>query len=75
MKTILVPIEADEGQDARLQAGFDLARACGGQVVAVQVTPFAAYAVGDTGMHSRSPASLKPSTPNAAPSARPSKRG
>jgi nucleotide-binding universal stress UspA family protein len=50
MKTILVPIEADEGQEARLQAGFDLARACGGQVVAVQVTPFAAYAVGDTGM-------------------------
>lgn len=50
MKTILVPIEADEGQEARLQAAFDLARACSGQVVAVQVTPFAAYAVGDTGM-------------------------
>ena len=50
MKTILVPIEADEGQEARLQAAFDLARACAGQVVAMQVTPFAAYAVGDTGM-------------------------
>lgn len=50
MKTILVPIEADEGQEARLQAAFDLARACSGQIVAVQVTPFAAYAVGDSGM-------------------------
>jgi nucleotide-binding universal stress UspA family protein len=50
MKTILVPIENDEGQEARLQAGFDLARACSGQIVAVQVTPFAAYAVGDSGM-------------------------
>ena len=50
MKTILVPIEADEGQEARLQAAFDLARACSGQVVCVQVTPYAAYAVGDTGM-------------------------
>ena len=50
MKTILVPIEADEGQEARLQAAFDLARACSGQIVCVQVTPYAAYAVGDTGM-------------------------
>ena len=50
MKTILLPIEADEGQEARLQAAFDIARACSGHVIAVQVTPFAAYAVGDTGM-------------------------
>ncbi|KAB7646367.1 universal stress protein [Polymorphobacter fuscus] len=50
MKTILVPIDADEGQEARLQAAFDLARACSGQVVAVQVTPYAAYAVGDAGL-------------------------
>ena len=50
MKTILVPIDTDEGQEARLQAAFDLARACSGQIVCVQVTPYAAYAVGDTGM-------------------------
>ena len=50
MKTILVPVDADEGQEARLQAAFDLARACSGQIVAMQVTPFAAYAVGDNGM-------------------------
>jgi nucleotide-binding universal stress UspA family protein len=50
MKTILVPIDADEGQEARLQAAFDLARACSGHIVAVQVTPFTAYAIGDAGM-------------------------
>jgi len=50
MKTILVPIDADEGLEARLQAAFDLARASSGHIVAVQVTPFAAYAVGDTGL-------------------------
>lgn len=52
MKTILLPIEPDEGQEARLQAAFDLARGCSGHIVAVQVTPFAAYAVGDTGLGS-----------------------
>jgi nucleotide-binding universal stress UspA family protein len=50
MKTILVAIDSDEGQEARLQAAFDLARAASGQIVAVQVTPYAAYAVGDSGM-------------------------
>lgn len=50
MKTILVPIDTDEGLEARLQAAFDIARACSGQVVCVQVTPYAAYAVGDAGM-------------------------
>jgi hypothetical protein len=34
MKTILVPIEADDGQEARLQAAFDLARAFGGHLSA-----------------------------------------
>jgi nucleotide-binding universal stress UspA family protein len=58
MKTILVPIEADEGQESRLQAAFDIARACSGQVVCVQVTPYAAYAVGDTGMGAFPMASL-----------------
>ena len=50
MKTILVPIEADEGQESRLQAAFDMARATSGQILFAQVTPYAAYAVGDTGM-------------------------
>ena len=58
MKTILVPINADEGQEARLQAAFDIARACSGHVVCVQVTPYAAYAVGDTGMGAFPMASL-----------------
>ena len=50
MKTILVPIDDIEGQEARLQAAFDLARATSGHVDAVQVTPYAAYAVGDGGL-------------------------
>ena len=48
MKTILVPIEADEGQEARLQAAFDLARACSGQIVAMQVTKWAALTGSET---------------------------
>ena len=50
MKTILLPIDDIEGQEARLQAAFDLSRATSGHVDAVQVTPYAAYAVGDGGM-------------------------
>ena len=50
MKTILLPIDDSEGQEARLQAAFDLARATSGHIGAVQVTPFAAYADGDSGM-------------------------
>ncbi len=49
MKTILVDIGEDEGQEARLQAAFDLARAFEGHLVAVQATPFATYAMGDLG--------------------------
>ena len=50
MKTILVHIEPDEGQDARLQAAFDLARAFGGHLACMQVTPYAAYALGEPAM-------------------------
>jgi nucleotide-binding universal stress UspA family protein len=50
MKSILVPIDDQEGLEARLQAAFDLARATSGHIGAVQVTPFAAYAVGDGGL-------------------------
>jgi nucleotide-binding universal stress UspA family protein len=47
MKTIIVQIEGDDGQDARLQAAFDLVRAFEGNLVCLQVTPYAAYAMGD----------------------------
>ena len=50
MKTILVHIEGDEGQQARLGAAFDLARAAGGHLVCVSVMPYAAYALGDPAM-------------------------
>lgn len=50
MKTVLVHIESDEGQEARLQAAFDLARAFGAHLNCLQVTPYAAYALGDGGM-------------------------
>lgn len=50
MKTILVHIENDEGQESRLQAAFDLARAFGAHLHCLQVTPYAAYALGDGGM-------------------------
>ncbi|MEI6486413.1 MAG: universal stress protein [Sphingomonadales bacterium] len=50
MKTILVHIEGDSGQEARLQAAFDLARACGGHLVCLAVLPYAAYALGDPAM-------------------------
>lgn len=50
MKTVLVHIESDEGQESRLQAAFDLARAFGAHLNCLQVTPYAAYALGDGGM-------------------------
>lgn len=50
MKTIIVHIDSDDGQEARLQAAFDLARAFGGHLVCMQVTPYAAYALGEPGM-------------------------
>ncbi|MBB6227042.1 universal stress protein [Polymorphobacter multimanifer] len=50
MKTILLHIEDDAGQEARLQAAFDLARMFGSHINCLQVTPFAAYALGDNGI-------------------------
>jgi nucleotide-binding universal stress UspA family protein len=50
MKTILVHIEGDEGQAARLAAALDLARATGGHLVCLAVMPYAAYALGDPAM-------------------------
>jgi len=50
MKTIIVHIEGDDGQEARLHAALDLARATGGHLVCVAVMPYAAYALGDPAM-------------------------
>jgi len=50
MKTILLHVENDEGLEARLQAAFDLARAFDAHLHCLQVTPYAAYALGDGGM-------------------------
>ena len=50
MKTILVHVDSDSGLDSRLQAAFDLARAFGGHLVCIQVTPYAAYALGEPAM-------------------------
>ena len=50
MKTILVHIEGDNGQESRLSAAFDLARATGGHLVCLSVMPYAAYALGDQAM-------------------------
>ncbi|OYZ13801.1 MAG: hypothetical protein B7Y35_08080 [Sphingomonadales bacterium 28-64-96] len=50
MKTILVHIEGDDGQEARLNAAFDLACASGGHLVCLSVMPYAAYALGDPAM-------------------------
>jgi hypothetical protein len=50
MKTILVHVDSDDGQEARLQAAFDLARAFEGHIHCVQITPYSAYAMGDPAM-------------------------
>jgi nucleotide-binding universal stress UspA family protein len=50
MKTILVHIEGDEGQPARLAAALDLVRGLGGHLVCLSVMPYAAYALGDPAM-------------------------
>lgn len=50
MKTILVHIEENDGQEARLLAAFDLARATGGHLICLSVMPYAAYALGDPAM-------------------------
>lgn len=43
MKTILLPIHADDGAEARLQVALDLARAHGAHLACLQVTPLNAY--------------------------------
>lgn len=48
MKSILLYANEDEGQEARLQAAFDLARAYGGHITCAQITPYKeGYIVGD----------------------------
>lgn len=50
MTTILIHVSDDAGLEARLQAGFDLARATGGHLICQQATPYSAYAFGDPGL-------------------------
>ncbi len=47
MKTILLHIHDDNGQESRMQAAFDIARATGGHISCHQVTPLAEYVAGD----------------------------
>jgi nucleotide-binding universal stress UspA family protein len=53
MKSILLHINDDEGQEARLQAALAVARIRGGRLLCVQVTPVSAYMAADPfgGMH------------------------
>ena len=44
MKSILLHIHEDSGQQARLLAALDLARLMGGHITCLQSMPFAAYA-------------------------------
>jgi nucleotide-binding universal stress UspA family protein len=44
MKSILLHVHDDSGQQARLQAALDMARLFGGHVTCLQSMPFAAYA-------------------------------
>jgi nucleotide-binding universal stress UspA family protein len=46
MKTILLHIHQDAGQESRLQCALDLARATNGHVMCVQITPFEYFATG-----------------------------
>jgi nucleotide-binding universal stress UspA family protein len=47
MKTILLHIHDDSGQESRMQAAFDLARATGAHIRCLQVTPLADFASAD----------------------------
>ncbi len=47
MKTILLPVHADDGSEARLQVALDIARAGGAHLDCLQVTPFNAYVAAD----------------------------
>jgi nucleotide-binding universal stress UspA family protein len=46
MKTILLHIHQDAGQESRLQCALDLARTTNGHVICVQITPFEYFATG-----------------------------
>jgi nucleotide-binding universal stress UspA family protein len=47
MKSILLYANEDKGQEARLQAALDLARAYQGHITCIQVTPYQQYVVAD----------------------------
>lgn len=47
MKSILLYANEDSGQEARLQASLDLARAYEGHITCIQVTPYQQYVVTD----------------------------
>lgn len=47
MKSILLHIHEDAGQESRLQAALDLARANGGHISCIQVTPYEYFSGGD----------------------------
>lgn len=47
MKTVLLHIHQDKGQEARLQFALDLGRAYGAHLACVQITPLEAYMGGD----------------------------
>lgn len=47
MKSILLHIHDDKGQEARLQAALDLVRSMSGRLVCLQVTPYSSYIASD----------------------------
>lgn len=47
MKTILLHIHEDSGQESRMQAAFDITRATGGHIICLQVTPMPDYVLAD----------------------------
>ena len=47
MTTILLHVQADDGQEARLQSALDLVRAFEGHLICAQVTPFDSFVAGD----------------------------
>lgn len=47
MKSILLHIHKDEGQEARYQAATDIVRAFGGHLICLQATPFETFVFGD----------------------------
>jgi nucleotide-binding universal stress UspA family protein len=47
MKSVLLHIHEDSGQESRLQAALDLVRSFGGHLTCLQATPFDSYIVSD----------------------------